>query len=121
MGIKRDKADAAFSKYIRTRDNFTCQRCGAVHKENSKGLHCSHHFGRWKENTRFDPDNCDALCHGCHVYFTSNPLFYVEWKKKKMGYDAYVALAVASSTYKKKDRKMEYIKAKILLSEIERG
>src|SRR3954468_14333871 len=33
-GIRRDARDARFSKAVRQRDRFTCQRCGAVHAEN---------------------------------------------------------------------------------------
>lgn len=118
MKIKRDKADALFSLYIRTRDKWTCQRCGRYHRPPTRALHCAHHFGRWKESTRFDPDNCDALCHGCHSYFTANPREYVIWKEKRLGPSRYACLEVAASDYKKKDRKMELIKIKALMEEL---
>jgi hypothetical protein len=74
-----------------------------------KGLHNSHFYGRANENTRFEPDNCDALCHGCHRYFTANPEFYRTWKLKQLGQKRYDTLMLQAHTYKKKDRKMELI------------
>jgi hypothetical protein len=40
------------------------------------GLHCSHYHGRGKWATRFDPDNCRALCYGCHSYVGGNPTIH---------------------------------------------
>ena len=109
MRIKVDKADQLFSRYIRTRDNWTCQRCFKKYEEGSQGLHNSHFWGRGHENTRFEPDNCDALCFGCHRYFTSNPGEYKDWKKGRLGAKRYDTLMIQANTYKKKDRKMEAI------------
>lgn len=66
--IKRTPADDAFSKCVRARANYTCERCGAVHQPNSTGLHCSHHFRRGNWGIRFDPLNAEALCYGCHSH-----------------------------------------------------
>lgn len=66
-GIKVTAADGWFSKCIRARANWTCQRCGAVHASNSRGLHCSHHHSRRNWGIRFEPLNCEALCYGCHA------------------------------------------------------
>ena len=65
-GIKRTPADAAFSKCIRERANWSCERCNKKHEENSMGLHCSHHHSRGKWGIRFEPINAEALCYGCH-------------------------------------------------------
>ena len=74
--ITLDKADTMFSRYIRVRDKF-CQRCGRKGEPNKDsefiiGLQNSHYFGRGIESTRFDPDNCDALCAGCHQIWGSD-------------------------------------------------
>jgi hypothetical protein len=53
-------ADARFSQFIRNRDG-RCVRCGKVER-----LQCSHFWNRRKWATRYDPDNCDTLCWGCH-------------------------------------------------------
>lgn len=105
--MKRDAADTAFSNYIRTRDNWTCKRCGKKYEPPTNALHCSHFMGRGKEGTRFDPDNCDALCYGCHQYFTSHPAEHHAWQVEKKGQKLVDELRLRASTYKKKDRKME--------------
>src|SRR4030095_8318714 len=58
--IKRSLADDLFSKYIRARENYTCQRCHRYF-ENGIGLDNSHYWGRGNWTTRFDPENCDAF------------------------------------------------------------
>ena len=65
------KADTEFSKHIRKRDK-ACKRCGT-----KKNLTCSHFWGRQHKGTRFDPDNCVAVCWmPCHKY---------HWEKEKQG------------------------------------
>ena len=53
-------ADTKFSIYIRERDKM-CVRCGK-----KEYLQCSHFWARGNSATRYDPDNCDTLCYGCH-------------------------------------------------------
>lgn len=115
MKIKLDKADQAFSEYIRTRDNWQCQRCLKKYTPPTSALHCSHFQGRGKEATRFEPLNCDALCMGCHQYFTQYPAEHYMWQVKRKGKNTVNKLILQSNTYYKKDRKMELIKAKELL------
>lgn len=107
--IKIDKADTVFSKYIRTRDGWTCQRCNTQYTPPTNALHASHFMGRGKEATRFDPLNVDALCYGCHAYFGSHPLEHVEWQVKRKGQDVVDAIRLKSNTYKKKDRQADYL------------
>lgn len=119
MRIKLDKADMVFSQYIRTRDNWTCQRCGKQYQPPTKALHCSHYFGRGRENTRFDPENCDALCHGCHSYWgSSDKEGYRQFKIDQIGERGFQELTWRASMYKKKDRKMALIIAKQLMEEL---
>lgn len=105
--VKLDQADRLFSLYIRSRDNWTCQRCGKYYVPPTAALHCSHFVGRGKENTRFDPDNASAHCYGCHQYFTSHPLEHTAWKVAKVGQDKVDELRLKSAIYHKKDRKIE--------------
>ena len=117
--MKLDSADTAFSNYIRTRDNWTCRRCFTQHTPPTRALHCSHYFGRNSENTRFEPDNCIALCYGCHKYFDEhNRPAYTEFKKKELGEIRLMSLEIQHNTYKKKDRKMELIKWRLALESI---
>jgi hypothetical protein len=68
--IKRTPADIAFSKCIRERVNWTCENCGNYFPEGSRGgLDCSHFFGRGNWEIRFDPQNAEALCYGCHSHY----------------------------------------------------
>lgn len=85
-GIKRTKADAAFSDCIRERADWHCERCGGGRYEPpTSALHCAHFFGRGKWGTRLDPDDADALCYGCHQYFGAHPLEFAEWKLARIG------------------------------------
>lgn len=83
--IKRTPADVAFSKCIRERAGWTCERCGARHEVNSQGLHCSHFHGRGKWSVRFDPDNTFSVCYGCHQYLGSRPQEHADWVRRQLG------------------------------------
>lgn len=110
--IKIDKADDVFSKYIRLRDK-QCKRCGSEVKMNSNGMPISHqasHFvGRRKEATRFDEENVDCLCGGCHMYFTANPAEHYAWQVKRKGQKTVDMIVLRSNQYHKKDRQLAYI------------
>lgn len=110
--IKIDRADQAFSQWIRLRDK-RCKRCHSKVEFNAAGLPVTHqasHFqGRGKENTRFDPDNVDTLCWGCHQYFTANPAEHYQWQVQEKGQALVDDIVLRSSFYKKKDRKLELI------------
>jgi 5-methylcytosine-specific restriction endonuclease McrA len=108
--IKRDKADDAFSKWIRLRDR-KCKRCLKTGSGplGITGLQASHFQGRRKENTRFDPENVDALCAGCHQYFTSNPGDHYMWQVQTKGQKAVEDIVLRSNMYKKRDRILEKI------------
>ena len=117
--MKLDLADKYFSKFIRTRDKWTCQRCKTKYKEGS--LACSHFYGRRNESTRFEPDNCIALCYGCHKYFDeTNREAYREFKLKQLGEKRFKSLQVQVNTFKKKDRKLEAIIWKEALKQLYR-
>lgn len=83
--VKIRTADKHFSKCIRERAGWKCERCGSQHQENTQGLHCSHFHGRGKWATRFDPDNCEALCYGCHSYMEQHPVLHEQRIRKKLG------------------------------------
>lgn len=117
--IKIDVADKAFSLYIRTRDNWTCQRCGKRYSPPTMALHCSHFQGRGKEATRFLPDNADALCYGCHQYFTSHPGEHLQWQIERKGQERVDEIIRLSNTYLKKDRKAQAMKWRERIKELE--
>lgn len=117
--IKRYPADKLFSTYIRSRDNWTCVRCRHQHQEKSQGLHCSHFIRRGVWATRFDPENCDALCFACHLLWGGDfREEYREFKKKQLGEDGYWALMRRSDEKVRRDPKKALEDVKKL---VERG
>lgn len=117
MRIKLDKADIAFSEYIRRRDS-KCMRCSRIGsgEKGIVGLQNSHYFGRGRESTRFDPENCDALCFGCHRFWGSdNREDYRRFKIKQLGEQGFSLLEIRVNQYERKDRKFALIQAKELL------
>ncbi len=103
MALKRDKYDKAVSDYVRHRDHYTCRRCTKYFPEGRRqGLHCSHYFGRAAKGTRYEPDNCDALCHGCHtVWAEKDREDYREFKIKQLGEERFDELRRMSKRPKK--------------------
>lgn len=108
MKIKIRLADKLFSNYVRTRDNWTCQRCRRKFEPGSQGLHCSHFWGRGRENTRFDPDNADALCFGCHQLWGHGDgrEEYIRFKTQQLTEEGYKKLKIRAFQYRKKDDKL---------------
>lgn len=117
--IKIRPSDKLFSQYIRTRDDWTCQRCYKTYEPPTQALHCSHFQGRGKESTRFDPENAVALCYGCHQYFTSHPAEHYQWQVNRLGQDVVDKLVLRSNQYKKRDDKMEVLIWKEALKELD--
>ena len=85
-GIKRWPADIIFSTCIRERSDWTCERCDKQYPEGHRGgLECSHYWGRAIKSTRWNADNCFALCTGCHALFTGRPEEHVRWVLAQLG------------------------------------
>lgn len=125
MKIRINKADRVFSQYIRLRDG-KCLRCSSRVEFNDKRLpvshQASHYFGRNRESTRFDPDNVDTLCYGCHQFWGSdNREAYRVFKVKQLGENGFKVLTVKAEIYKKKDTEMDYIIAKELVKDLKNG
>lgn len=91
--IRVSRMDHYFSLYIRARDAWRCQWCGKQYSRGSLGLHCSHFIGRGHQATRFDPDNCIALCYGHHRWLeTYKVTHYQDFMRKRLGEEAFRAL-----------------------------
>ena len=117
----RTPQDNIMTQIVKARDNHTCQRCGS-YLPKSKGLHNSHYFSRGRWNTRYDLENCESLCYGCHNYFDHHKQEYKEWKIKRIGKKAFYELELRSNkTGKKKHMKSkEFTKElKIILKSYE--
>lgn len=90
MSIKISPLDSLFSLYIRTLARWKCERCGKQFTPPTNGLHCSHYHGRRKKSVRFDPENADAICYGCHQFFGEHREDYADAKgNKKQGYTSW--------------------------------
>ena len=95
--------DKKFSFYIRSKANWTCEVCGKKYKPPTKGLHCSHFWGRRNKSVRFDPDNVIAACFGCHRKFTENPEIHREFFMERLGEANYNILMLRANKFKKPD------------------
>ncbi len=122
MKITERKTDKLFRKYIRKRDNYTCQRCRKEYDpQHCRGLQVSHYWSRSRENTRFDPENCILLCYGCHQFqwgHGDGRQEYTDFMKQKLGEDRFNWLDVRAHTTKKRDDAMDMVVIKELLKEL---
>lgn len=84
-GTKITPADSAFSKCVRERNNWTCERCNKQYEENSMGLHCSHVYTRSHRTIRWCGDNAQALCFSCHQWYGGNPIESGKWVEGILG------------------------------------
>lgn len=84
------KADALWSKIIRTRDPI-CRWC---RKNPTKQAH--HIFGRRSRNTRWSLANGIGICFGCHLKGHENPMDLHDHIRAMMGADKYDLLRMAS-------------------------
>ncbi len=104
--VKLRKTDKLWSKYIRRRDNWTCQKCGRVYTGKKQNLGVSHYWGRGRENTRFDEDNCISLCSlPCHQSWGHGDgrSEYTEFMKKRLGEQGYDDLMLRAHMRKDRD------------------
>jgi len=92
------KADKVFSRFIRDRDK-RCFFCS------NPATQCSHFWGRGNSATRYDPENCDGICGGCHMRHEGNKQgLYAQLKLKQLGELGYMKLATrAMSIVKRSD------------------
>jgi hypothetical protein len=103
-------SDREWSKYIRTRDMWTCQRCSKQYDPPTSALHCSHFWSRGNWSVRFDEDNTEALCYGCHSYLGGNPVEFHKYYLEKLGQERFDALEKRKNT--PKSGSIKYYKSK---------
>jgi hypothetical protein len=80
------KADTEYSKFLREKRGYRCEKCGYYEAPPTQRIQCSHYLGRSYKAIRFDDDNCDVLCATCHhVLEDAKQYEYREWKIAKLG------------------------------------
>lgn len=111
-----NKVKKIFSDMVRERAGWKCIRCGRDCSERRGLLHCSHFWAVGFTATRFDFDNCDALCYVCHYgqmrtgWEYNKQGEYREFMLNKLGARAYEALEQkARSSKKLLDAKLEFL------------
>lgn len=77
------KIDAKLSKQILKRD----KHCQFPNCQNTAKLTCSHFIGRAVKSTRFDEENCVALCLFHHFFSKDLGFEFQKQTKEKHGYD----------------------------------
>ena len=116
--LKLFPSDVVWSKYIRTRDNWTCQRCNKKYTPPTSALHCSHFWSRGNWSVRFDFFNCQSLCYGCHSYLGGNPQEHREFVLNRLGQKEFDALQKRRNTSLKAGEK-KYLLSKEFRKEVE--
>lgn len=84
IGTLKRKADLLFSNFIRNRDKWKCVVCGAT-----ENIQNGHLIKRGKMGTRYDEDNCHALCSSCNYRDQYEPQHYTNWFIKNYGAPLY--------------------------------
>lgn len=118
FNVKIRKADRLFSQYIRERDGWTCQRCGKRHDKSSRNFGVSHFWGRKRESTRFEPDNCVSLCNiPCHNDWGHGDGrdAYRDFMIRRLGQARFDSLMIQANTCQKKDDEMAILYIKTLM------
>lgn len=115
MKNSEQSLDIALSRFLREGAE-RCERC--QRSRHVVQLQCSHFYTRTARSVRFDPENIDILCSGCHRYFEERKNHeYLEWKKARLGTRRLLKLRrryVTMKQWKPKDRAemLDHIKRK---------
>jgi len=80
--------DEVFRFYIKCRDDWQCQVCGAGFQVGNEWLDCSHFHRVSHKGTSCHEDNCDAFCRWCHTKLEklkNRGQKYYNWKLRQLG------------------------------------
>ena len=95
------KADTAFSRYIRARDNWTCFTCGRVGYDRDGIMQCGHLITRAKYATRWNELNAVCQCSGCNMRHEYQPEILTDMWIQENGVEYYHELVRLSNTLHK--------------------
>lgn len=120
FGIKKNATDNLFSKLVRMKAKWICERCFKNCEGEKAYYDCSHFYSRKNRSVRFDFENAAALCRGCHFYFGEHPHEHSVFFWKRLGEEKFNALRVRAHTpVKNLDEKMLRIGFKMELKRLE--
>lgn len=79
----KKQLDKLVKDYVKERDDYTCQKCGA--KVTGSNCHASHIYPVGSCSLlQFEPLNLKVLCYHCHInWWHKNPIEADEWIKEK--------------------------------------
>jgi hypothetical protein len=89
--LKRDKYDSVISDLVRSRADFTCERCRLIDPDGqargkSTVMDASHFNSRGAGNVcRYDTDLIFCLCKTCHSYVEGKPYEHTNFVLEKVG------------------------------------
>lgn len=115
--VTTEYVDDLFSHWVRERAGWVCARCGVNFYCRKGALETSHFFNVRYSGTRYDFDNCIALCHECHQggvnrigYEHQKKTAYLEFMKARLGELAFEALRLRSQAHVKlSEAKLEFL------------
>lgn len=81
------ECDAAFAREIRERDGRCMYKAGTYSCPATENLTCSHYIGRSNWNTRFDAENCLAICIRHHFMDRDTAYEFQKAREEKHGWD----------------------------------
>lgn len=84
-GKAKKKLWEVFSKYIRTRDNYTCVTCGK--KGEGSGIHAGHYITKSVGGLSlyFHEQNVHAQCYRCNIHLSGNWTAYERFIIQRYG------------------------------------
>jgi len=97
--MKIDPIDKIFSDYIKKKAGGKCEFCGQ--RPSLMGYHTHHFVGRRYLNTRWEEDNCVALCLHCHNLMHDFSTIEQDFFMKRIGTKRMEELEILARTYHK--------------------
>jgi hypothetical protein len=104
--VKIKTSDTAFSRCVRSANEYKCEKCKAQHDKSSCGLHCSHIFTRSHRTIRWCKENAQSLCFSCHNWFGGEPAESGVWIRGLLGDEA-IGLLIEKKNSRVKVSKLE--------------
>lgn len=86
----RRECDRRFAWAVKQRDGWQCRACGKG--QNQATIQCAHICSRRYHSVRWSMANAMALCAGCHVRFTNDPLAWDDFVAERIGEAGYMEL-----------------------------